>query len=129
MATSAHEMVLAAHARLDNITPAQAQAELASGAAVLLDVREPVEWEQHIEGAIQVPRGLLEFAADPASPRHRMELDPGRRVIVCCRSGARAVLAGATLQDLGYQDVANLDGGLAAWKAAGLPLTEHHEGV
>ena len=60
---------------------------------MFLDVREPVEWEQHIEGAVQVPRGLLEFVADPASPRHKPELDTGRRVIVYCRSGTRAALA------------------------------------
>ncbi len=48
---------------------------MASGKAVLLDVREPVEWEQHIKGSVQVPRGLLEFVADPTSARHKAELD------------------------------------------------------
>jgi len=96
---------------------------------VLLDVREPVEWEHHIEGSVQVPRGLLEFAADPTSPRHKPELDPARRVIVYCRSGVRAVLAGVTLKNLGYADVANLDGGITAWTEAGLPIAEHHEGI
>ena len=76
-----------------------------------------------------MPRGLLEAAADPASPRHLPALDPTRRVIVYCRSGARAALAGATLKELGYEDVANLDGGITAWKDAGLPIAEHHEGM
>jgi rhodanese-related sulfurtransferase len=126
MTTTATAMVKEANARIGHVSPANAQAELASGTAVLLDIREPVEWEQHIPGAVQVPRGLLEFAADPASPRHKPELDPERRVIVYCRSGVRAALAAATLQDLGFEDVANLDGGIAAWKDAGLPLAEHH---
>jgi rhodanese-related sulfurtransferase len=129
MATSALEMVMAANARIGHVTPAEAQAEIAAGSTTVLDIREPTEWEDHIGGAIQVPRGVLEAAADPASPRHLAALDPSRRVIVYCRSGARAALAGATLQELGYEDVVNLDGGIAAWKAAGLPLAEHHEGM
>jgi len=129
MTTTAAEMVRQASARIGHVSPAEAQAAMAAGSAVVLDVREPVEWEHHIAGAVQVPRGLLEFAADPTSPRHKPELDPGRRVIVYCRSGVRATLAADTLKSLGFADVANLDGGIAAWKEAGLPLAEHHEGV
>jgi len=129
MPMTALEMVTAARAQVDDISPTQAQAEVASGKATLLDVREPVEWEHYIEGAVQVPRGLLEFAADPTSPRHKPELDPARRVIVYCRSGVRAVLAAATLKTLGYADVVNLGGGIAAWKEGGLPIAEHHEGM
>jgi rhodanese-related sulfurtransferase len=44
---------------------------------------------------------------------------------VVCHSGARAALAAATLQDMGYDDVSVLDGGVTAWVEAGLPLTEH----
>ncbi len=72
---------------------------------------------------------LLEFVADPASPRHNAELDPTRRVIVYCRSGTRAALAGLTLKTLGYEHVANLDGGFTAWKEAGLPTDEHHADI
>lgn len=123
---TAAELVQEARAQLDNITPAQAHDELSTGNAVVVDVREPVEWEHHIEGALQVPRGLLEFAADPASPRHIPELDPHSRVIVYCRSGVRAALAGATLKTLGFQNVANIDGGFSAWNEEGLPTGEHH---
>ncbi len=129
MAKTAVDLVIEARIGLENISPQDAQAELAAGKAVLLDIREPAEWSEHIEGAVQVPRGLLEFAADPASPRHKAELDPARRVIVYCRSGVRAALAAATLKTLGYLDVANLDGGIAAWKEAGLPIGDHHEGL
>ncbi len=129
MAMTAAQMVTEARAKIENVSPKDALAEIAAGRSIALDVREPVEWEDHIAGAVQVPRGMLEFAADPTSPRHRPELDPARRVIVYCRSGARAVLAGVTLKTLGFADVANLDGGITAWKAAGLPLAEHHEGM
>jgi len=129
MTTTAAEMVGEANAQIKRVSPNDASAEVAAGNAVMLDVREPVEWEQHIKGAVQVPRGLLEFVADPASPKHNPELDPAGRVIVYCRSGTRAALAALTLKTLGYEDVANLDGGFNAWKEAGLPTDEHHADI
>jgi rhodanese-related sulfurtransferase len=127
MPKTAMQMVLEAKAQVENVSPQEAFDEVKAGKAILLDVREPVEWETHIEGAVQVPRGLLEFAADPASPRHKAELDPAGRVIVFCRSGARSALATATLKELGFEHVANMDGGFSAWKEAGLPISEHHQ--
>ena len=126
---SSVQMLADATAQVEQITPQAASTEAASAPVVFLDVREPVEWEHHIQGAVQVPRGLLEFVADPASPKHNPELDPDSRVIVYCRSGTRAVLAAATLKELGFEHVANLDGGFAAWNAAGLPTDEHHAGI
>ena len=128
MTKTVADMIGEAKAQVESIAPQNAADEVASGKAVFLDVREPVEWEHHIEGAVQVPRGLLEFAADPASPKHKAELDPAGRVIVYCRSGARAALACATLKDMGYENVANLEGGFGAWQEAGLPANEHHDG-
>jgi rhodanese-related sulfurtransferase len=126
MTKSVMEMIGEARARVGSVTPQEAADELVSGTAVLVDVRQSGEWDHgHIDRSVPVPRGLLEFFADPTSPRHMEELDPTRRVIVVCHSGARAALAAATLRDMGYQDVAILDGGLAAWTAAGLRVTEH----
>ena len=129
MSKTVAEMIAEAKAQIESVSPKDAAAEAATGKAVLLDVREPVEWEHHIAGAVQVPRGLVEFVADPASPKHRPELDPAGRVIVYCRSGARASLACVTLKDMGFENVANLEGGFGAWQAAGLPATEHHDGI
>jgi len=130
MSKSVMEMIGEARARVGLVSPAAAAEELAAGTAVLVDVRQPGEWEHgHIEGSVPAPRGLLEFFADPASPRHKPELDPARRMIVICHSGARAALAAATLQDMGYEDVAILEGGIGAWEAAGLATTEHEYAV
>jgi rhodanese-related sulfurtransferase len=126
---TATEMVTAAKSQIESIDPQTAADELASGTAVMLDVREPVEWEHHIAGAVQVPRGLLEFVADPSSPRYNSELEPTSRVIVYCHSGARASLAAMTLKEMGYQNVANLEGGLAGWTAAGLATVQHHADI
>ena len=128
MAKTAADLVAEARAQVKSLTPQEAFDEATSGRAVLLDVREPVEWEHYIEGALQIPRGLLEFQADPKSPRYNAGLDPTRPVIVYCRSGVRAVLAALTLQTLGYTHVANLEGGFGAWQEAGLPSAEHHTG-
>lgn len=107
--------------------PASAVAEaLAHGTAVVVDVRQRDEFaRRRIPGSISVPRGLLEFLADPAGDRHQAELDPDRRVVVVSESGERAVLAAATLQSMGYLDVTVLEGGIAAWLAEGRPVAEH----
>ena len=125
MTRTALEMIEEARARVSSVGP-QAAAEQAAAGSVLLDVREAEEWQHgHIENSVPAPRGLLEFFADPTSPRHKAALEPTKRVIVVCASGARAALAAATLQDMGYTDVAVLEGGFNGWKAAGLPTCEH----
>jgi len=126
MSKTLAEMIGDAQSQIEEIAPDVASDEIASGKAIVLDVREPVEWESHISGAVQVPRGLLEFVADASSPKHNVALDPSRRVIVYCRSGARAALASATLKSMGFEHVANLKGGFNGWAAAGLPVAEHH---
>ena len=125
MSKTAMQMIGEAREQVPLVEAKEAANELGSG-AVLVDVREPEEWQHgHINGSVQAPRGLLEFFADPTSPRHKDQLDPSGRVIVVCASGARASLAALTLKTMGYQDVAILDGGLKGWTEAGLPVGEH----
>jgi rhodanese-related sulfurtransferase len=114
-------MVAEARLRVASLTPEQVATEVQGGQAVLVDLREPAECAQTgiIPGAIQAPRGMLEFYADPACPYHRPELDPSRRVILYCASGGRSALAADLLMRMGYADVAHLDGGVKAWQAAG----------
>lgn len=123
MAT-AKEMVAAARARVENLSVEEAAREVEQGAALLVDIREPAEREQTgaIAGSVEAPRGMLEFWADPTSPYHREEFDPERRLILHCASGGRSALAAETLQELGYERVAHMDGGIKAWKEAGKPV-------
>jgi len=123
MATAA-EMVAEAKKRVENLDVDETARELEGGEALLVDLREPSERAQSgaIPGAIEAPRGMLEFWADPSSPYHRDEFDPDRRIILHCASGGRSALAATTLQDLGYERVAHLDGGFKAWKEAGQPV-------
>lgn len=116
------QLVAAAKAAIDNLTPDQVEAELAHG-ALLVDVREGTECALGmIPGAVHIPRGMLEFRADPASPAHHAALDPARRVILHCASGGRSALSVMTLKQLGYTNVAHLDGGFRAWVEAGKPV-------
>ena len=62
-------------------------------------------------------------------PSLTFDLEPNLRVIIYCNSGARATLAARTLRSMRYEQVANLDGGLAGWQEASLPVTSHHAGI
>lgn len=122
--STVQEMVLDAKSRIRNLTPAEVEAHLLGQQVVLVDLRESEELDDHglIAGAFHVPRGLVEFWADPASPGHRPMLDPERTTILYCGAGSRSALAAAALLDLGYRDVAHLEGGIQAWKQADLPV-------
>jgi rhodanese-related sulfurtransferase len=121
---TARDLVAAARGQVENLSPEAVAAELDARGVVLVDVREPAERDDQgvIAGAVHMPRGMLEFYADPSSAAHLSDLLPERRVILHCASGGRSALAAATLAAMGYRDVAHLDGGLAAWREAGLPL-------
>lgn len=122
-AKTSAQLVQEAKASIENLTPDQVEAEMASGNVTLLDVRDAPELANGtIPGAVHASRGMLEFYADPSSPYHKPELNPDSRVILHCASGGRSALAAQTLREPGYNDVAHLDGGFKAWQAAGKPL-------
>lgn len=120
----AKDMVSEAKSRVENLTPDQVEKELQGSDAVLIDLRDSDEHQQHgtIAGAVHVTRGMLEFRADPSTPYHNPELRPDRRVILHCASGGRSALAADTLKDMGYTNVAHLDGGITAWRESGKPV-------
>ncbi|MEO7115881.1 MAG: rhodanese-like domain-containing protein [Caldimonas sp.] len=120
---TAAQLVQEAKSNIENLTPDQVQTELATGKAILVDVRDGPELSTGtIPNAIHASRGMLEFYADPSSPYHKAELNPDSRVILHCASGGRSALAVHTLHALGYKNVAHLDGGFKAWQAAGKPV-------
>ena len=118
------DLVEEATTTVDSLSANQFAAEADQPHTVVVDVREADERVQtgSIANAIHIPRGLLEFRADPTNPGHDPRLRPNARVLLCCDDGARATLAAASLQHLGYTAVALLRGGLRAWDAARLPL-------
>jgi len=88
-----------------------------------IDIREGDEREQGtIAGSVHVPRGFLEFHADPESQMHNPVFASGDRLILFCASGGRSALAAKTLVDMGFEDVCHVAGGMAAWREAGGPV-------
>lgn len=98
---------------------------------LVVDVREPYEFDaMHIEGSLNVPRGILESACEWDYEETEPELVRAREreVIVVCRSGYRSVLAAHSMQLLGYTHVASLKTGLRGWKDYEQPLVDRDGG-
>ena len=113
MAKTAMDLVQAARAGIREVSVSQAQQMIEDGSKVL-DVREPAEFNAgHIDGATHIPRGVLEFSiADHADFQ-----DKTSPIVVYCKSGGRAALATATLQQLGFTNAVSIIGGYDAWQA------------
>jgi sulfur-carrier protein adenylyltransferase/sulfurtransferase len=81
---------------------------------VLVDVREKHEWnEGYVPGAVHVPRGHLESQIEEVVP------DKSKKVVLYCAGGVRSLMAGTTLQQMGYEDVISMSGGFGRWKGSG----------
>ncbi len=122
MPATLKDLIDAANATVPRLTGAEAQAKLAAG-AVLLDIRDSAELAASgkAKGALHIPRGSLEFKADPGAPSHDPALRLDRPIVLHCAAGGRAALAGKLLQDMGYTQVFNL-GGFKDWVEAGGPV-------
>ena len=120
------QMWAEARDRIELISARDLAKELDSGETLLLDVRLPVEVERRgtIQGSIRVPRSVLEWWADPESPYFRpggVFGDFDKRIVTFCDGGGNGAFTAVALQELGYRDVATLDGGFYAWVGEGLP--------
>ena len=92
---------------------------------LFLDVRCPSEFQvMHIEGSLDVPRGILEVASDYGYEETEAELVAARdkHIVVICRSGNRSILAAYTMQLMAYEHVYSLKTGLRGWNDYELPL-------
>ncbi|HLX39739.1 MAG TPA: molybdopterin-synthase adenylyltransferase MoeB [Ktedonobacteraceae bacterium] len=127
MGDASRAIMRQARKQVSEWTPAQANDALAqqheAGSdnqdIVLVDVREKYEWnEGHIPGAVHVPRGFLELQIEEAVP------DKSKTVLLYCAGGVRSLMAGKTLQDMGYENAISMSGGFGQWKAAGLPFVQ-----
>lgn len=97
--------------------PAAVEA-IREGAVTIVDVREPDEYRQgHLEGAINIPRGVAEMGIPQMIP------DTRTRILCYCAGGNRSALVADNLRQMGYEEIESLIGGFAAWRQAGLPVT------
>ncbi len=111
--TKTEDLVTSAKQQVTEVDVVKAKQLLAEGHIVLVDTREESEYAAgHIEGALLLPRGVLEFKIG-AIPELA---DKGKSVLIYCRTGGRSALASLTMQQLGYTNVLSMAGGFEAWK-------------
>ncbi len=125
---SGRELIKEIRSRVEEIDPTAVQQELdvresngsADKAVAVIDVREQHEFEAgHIPGAVHVPRGHLESRIENFVPQR------DRRIVLYCQTGQRSALAADTLKEqLGYEDVASMNGGFTLWRDRGLPFVQ-----
>ena len=115
MAKSYEELVTEAKGETEQTGVEEVHGALERGEDVtVVDVREPDEWDAgHVPGAKHLPRGLLEYKAADELP------DKDARIVVHCALGGRGALAAKSLQEMGYTNVANMEGGVKAWRENG----------
>jgi rhodanese-related sulfurtransferase len=125
------QLLAAAHARLDRLTPEAAYAAMCRG-AVLIDIRSDTQRASDgiVPGAQFVSRNVLEWRMDPACP-HRDPLlaRPDADQVLLCNEGYQSSLAAVTLQRFGLMHATDVIGGFQAWRAAGLPVTPARSGT
>ena len=107
--------------RIQLISRERAQEEIASGDALLIDVREPHEWDEaHLAEAQHVPQGELLERIDELAP------DTDQRVLLYCRTDNRSSRAADALHSLGYGNVGVIEEGIVGWLDAELPVIAKH---
>jgi rhodanese-related sulfurtransferase len=112
---------------VQRVTAAEAVDRVDDDTLVFVDVRDIREVEQSdtIEGSHHAPRGMIEFWFDPASPYHRdLYANPEATYVLFCNGDPRSALSAKALQDMGITNVAQLAGGMPAWRDAGGPTVK-----
>ncbi len=121
------ELVDRANREIETLTPDAALSAQGGGEAILVDIRDIRELgrEGRVAGAVHAPRGMLEFWFDPSSPYHREVFADGqRKYVLFCAAGWRSALATKALKDMGFGNIAHVDGGFAALKEAGAVIED-----
>jgi rhodanese-related sulfurtransferase len=121
------QLVEEAKSRIKTISVEEARRRHGADSVQFVDLRDVRELEREgmIPGAFHCPRGLLEFWLDPESPYHKAVFASPKEFIFYCNGAWRSALATDVAQQMGLEPVCELDGGFAAWKAAGLPVMQY----
>ena len=126
-ATGIMQLAEQALAEVDAISCEEALAQRDSGDLIFVDVRDIREVEQSdtIDGSHHAPRGMIEFWFDPASPYYReIYGEKNKTYVLFCNGNPRSALSAKALKDIGINNVAQLSGGMPAWREAGGPTVE-----
>jgi len=113
----AKDFVAEAKKDVCEVSVSDAKGMLDKGECVFLDCREPKEFKMgHVPGAVNIPRGLMEWKVSKKIP------DKNAKIVVYCKVGGRGCLSACTLCRMGYKNVVNIAGGWQAWEKAGYPV-------
>ena len=120
---TAESALSAANAVVPKISVADGIQKHADGNSVFIDVRDGLEIQETgtIQGALKIPRGFIEFAADSSTPYHEKKLRKDAEIVLVCGVGGMAALTGHTLVEMGFKNVCNV-GGFSDWKENGGPV-------
>ena len=118
---SAKDLVAEASRDVETLSGEDALKLVGQPDVVFVDVREGEELQKtgKLKGAVHIPRGFLEFQADPTSPTHKPELGADKKLVLYCASGNRSALGAQTLKSMGFTNVAHVEGGFPALQKAG----------
>ena len=117
--TTSAELVDKALKEIKTLTKDEAHSKMIEGKSNIIDIRDIRELQNsgRIEGAVHVPRGMLEFWLDPESAYFKEgKLDLNKEMVLFCAGGLRSALAAKTLKDMGFEKVSHIDGGFGAMK-------------
>ncbi len=116
---SSSELVNNALKEIKTISPDDAYSMMKEGKTNLIDIRDirELQKEGKVEGAIHIPRGMLEFWLDPESAYFKEgKLDLNKEMVLFCAGGLRSALATKSLKDMGFEKISHIDGGFGAIK-------------
>lgn len=122
--TPVKTLVAEAKKEITTLDQDKAQAMVDAGEAMFVDIRDirELEREGRMPGAVHGPRGMLEFWIDPESPYHKPVFDTDKTLILFCAGAWRSALAVKALQDIGVENIAEMEGGFGSWKKQGRPV-------
>jgi rhodanese-related sulfurtransferase len=123
---SSKTLVEEASKEIDTFSPEKVKELHESNSCALIDIRDirELENEGSVDGAIHVPRGMLEFWLDPSSSyfKNNKFSDQSKKIILFCAGGLRSALGAKSLKDMGYENVAHVQGGFASMRLSGFKL-------
>ena len=114
-----------ANSVVEKISPSEGIERHNSGNFVVVDVRDSSAFPETgtVLGALRIPRGIIEFAADDTHPMHNTALQKRSAIVIICAVGGQAAIPAKTMKDMCFTNVVNL-GGVRAWAEAGGPMED-----
>ena len=114
---TAKDYLTEANSVVERISPNEGIERYNKGNLVVVDVRDSSAFPETgtVQGALRIPRGLIEFVADDTHPMHNGALKKDAQIGIICAVGGQAALTAKTMKDMGVKNVKNITGGMSEW--------------